>query len=158
MKGYRVKSVGFSNHKRAFTLQIVGRPRKDYVVPYSYAKVDGPVNLAEPDPEIGKHGFRWTTRSTGAGDTMLVEEVLHMHRDPEVIRTHLLHNLSIRAERLRQERQISAAVLAEMAGTTPARVSHLLKPHTYKNKSLWAMLRLLIVLGDDVERKLIDAA
>jgi len=156
MKRYRVKSVSFSNHKRAFTLRIVGRPGKDYVVPYSYANVDGPVDFAEPDAEIGKHGFCWQTRA-GASDTMLVEQVLHMHRDPEVIRTHLLHKLSIRAERLRQERGISAAVLAEMAGTTPARVSHLLKPHTYKNKSLWAILRLLIVLGDDIERKLIDA-
>jgi len=49
---------------------------------------------------------------------MLVEQVLHMHRDPEVIRTHLLHDPSRRAERLRQERGISAAVLADMAGIT----------------------------------------
>lgn len=157
MKGYKVKSVTFSNHKHAFALRIVGRPGKDYVVPYSYANVKGAVGSAEPDAEIGKHGFLWATRDGDVG-TMLVEQVLHMHRDPEVIRTHLLHDLSIRAEKLRQERRISAAVLAEMAGTTPARVSHLLKPNTYRNKSLWAMLRLLIVLGDDIERKLIDAA
>ncbi|NKB86608.1 MAG: hypothetical protein GKS06_00100 [Acidobacteria bacterium] len=156
MKDYSVRTVSFNNHKRVFSVRVSGRPDEEYLVPYRFVGLDELVETVAPDEEIGNHGFTWRARSGGEG-TMLAEQVLHMHRDPEVIRTHLLHELSVRAERLRQDRGISAAVLAELSGTTPARVCHLLKPNTYKNKSVWAMLRLLIVLGDDIDQRLLDA-
>lgn len=153
MKTYRVRSVEHNNHRKVFTVGIVGRPDVTFTVPYSFAGVDGLVETAEVDDETGGAAFLWVTRD-GVEDAMLAEQILYMHRDPEVVREHLIHQLAVRADRLRRERKLSAGVLAELAGTTRERVAFLLGSSTTSGKSIDALVKLLVALGDDVEGRL----
>lgn len=156
MKQYRVKAIEFNNRRKVFNVTVSGRAGRNYMVPYGYAKVGGLIDEVWLDREVGNSAFEWRTRD-GAVGGMLAEEVLYMHRDPEVRRNHLLHKLSVRADRLRRQRNISVGVLAEMAGMTQPRVSHLLKPNEYRNKTIDTMLKLLFALGDDLDAKWLEA-
>ncbi len=147
MKHYKIKSVVANNRSKVFTVRVVGRPDAQLVVPYSYAKVEGLVESVERDAETGNAGFLWTTRA-GIEGAMLAEEVLFINRDAEVIMDQLLHKLTIRADALRRERNVSIGVLARMAGITPQRASQLLSAE-YSKKSVSAVMKLLIALGDD---------
>ena len=155
MKQYKIKSVVANNRSRAFTVRVVGRPDAQLVVPYSYAKVDGLVESVERDAETGNAGFLWTTRD-GVEGAMLAEEVLFINRDTEVIMDQLLYKLTMRADALRRERNVSIGVLASMAGIAPQRASQLLSPE-YRKKSVSAVMKLLIVLGDEkIEGRLME--
>jgi len=58
---------------------------------------------------------------------------------------------------LAASRGISKAVLARMAGTSPARVTNLLKPGVYEGKTTDAMLKLLVALDDELVDTLMQA-
>lgn len=136
-------------------MRIDGRTR-EYVVPYAMAKVEGLVEAACADAEAAGAGFVWTTRD-GVEGAMLAEEVLWIHRDPEVRHEQLLYELTVEARRRQEASGVSQRALARMLGTSPARVQLLLDPTAYRGKSVKAMLALLSVLGAEVEFSVRDA-
>jgi hypothetical protein len=156
MKSYRVRDVGANNRRRAFDVAIVGRSGQVFTVPYADAGVEGLVEHVRVDSETGGAAFEWETRD-GSRGTMLAEQVLYLRKDPEVVRRHLLHLMTVRANSLLASRGISKAVLARMAGTSPARVTNLLKPGVYEGKTTDAMLKLLVALDDDLVDTLMQA-
>ena len=154
MKRHKVREVSFSNRARAFRVRI-SRRDDDYVVPYSMAGVDGLVDSVAPDTEIGNDGFTWITRDGGEG-TLLAEQVLWLHHDPEVRLRHTLYELSIEARRRKQELNISTRTLAGMLRTSPARVHALLDPTISRGKTINAMAKLLSALGARVDVSVSD--
>ncbi len=149
MNAQRVQTVGFNNRRRLFDVRIKGRDR-DYAVPFGLAKVDGLVESVEVDDETGGAGFLWRTK-TGSEGAMLAEEVLWIHRDPEVRHEHLLYQLTVEALKRKEAAGVGIRALAAMRGTSPARVQMLLRPTVYRGKSIKAMLALLSALGADVD-------
>lgn len=148
MKSQLVRTVEFNNRKRAFEVGIEGRDRT-YLVPYGMANVEGFVKRVEVDRETGRAGFVWTTHE-GVEGAMLAEEVLWVHRDPDVRHEHLLYELTLEALQRKKQKNVGIRSLATMMGTSPARVQLLLQPTVYRHKSVKAMLVLLSALGAEV--------
>lgn len=155
MKTYRVRSVEFNNRARSFEVRIAGRER-EYVVPYGMVRIDGLVDSVEVDPETNGAGFVWTLRD-GTEGAILAEDVLWIHRDPEVRHRHLLYDLTVEAQHRQQAQNVSIRSLARMLETSPARVQLLLRPTVYRGKSVKAMLALLSALGAEVDIRVRDA-
>lgn len=149
MNAQRVQTVGFNNRRRLFDVRIKGRDR-DYAVPFGLAKVDGLVESVEVDDETGGAGFVWRTK-TGSEGAMLAEEVLWIHRDPEVRHEHLLYQLTLEALKRKEAEGVGIRALAAMLGTSPARVQMLLRPTVCRGKLIKAMLALLSALGAEAE-------
>ena len=80
MREHRISSVEANNKRHSFAVTIGG---SSYEVPYSLAHIEGVIESVAPDGEIGNAGFTWVTRDGDEG-TMLAEEVLWIHEDPEV--------------------------------------------------------------------------
>lgn len=156
MKSYKVRDVSANNRRRAFEVVVVGRPAQAFTVPYADAGVEGLIEAVRIDAETGGAAFEWEARD-GSRGTMLAEQVLYLRKDPEVVRRHLLHLMTVRANSLLASRGISKAVLARLAGTSPARVTNLLKPGVYEGKTIDAMLKLLVALDDDLVDTLMQA-
>jgi hypothetical protein len=145
----RVESAEFNNRRRLFSVRIAGRDDA-YVVPFGLAKVDGLVEAVEVDAETGGAGFLWTTQ-VGDSGAMLAEEVLWIHRDPEVRHQQLLYELTVEALQRKQDSGVGIRALAAVLRTSPARVQMLLRPTVYSGKSIKAMLALLSALGAEAE-------
>ena len=65
-------------------------------------------------------GFVWNTRGGDPG-AMLVEEVLWIHRDPEVRHQHLLYELTLEALERKDAQGVGIRALAAVMETSPAR-------------------------------------
>jgi len=149
MNRHKVEEVWFGNRARAFHVRISRRDGA-YVIPYAMAGVSGLVDSVAPDAEIGNDGFTWTTRGGDEG-TMLAEQVLWIHSDPEVRLRHMVYELSLEARRRQEKLNISTRTLAGMLRTSPARVHTLLDPTVYRGKTINAMAKLLAALGAELD-------
>lgn len=146
MSAYKIKDVAANNQRHSFVVKIGAG---QYEIPYSLAHIDGVIDSVRPDREIGHAGFTWVTRD-GCEGTMLAEEVLWIHEDPEVHFRHTLRELTLEARRRQRVTHVSSRALARMIGTTHSRVLQLLEPG-YQQKSIRQMSALLAALGAQVD-------
>lgn len=153
----KITGVVADGRKRAF---IVRCGRRNFLFPYSQLDLRpssrDPLTAVFRDAELGYLGFTYRLKS-GREDTVLLDQVLEYNRDPEYLRQALLYQLTVSAKKLIQARAIPKRELARRLATSPAQVYRLLDQTDYQ-KTLDQMVRLLRVLGVEVEIKLKRAA
>ena len=153
----KINRVFTNNHKKVF---VVETKQGVYEFPYSELKrrpsLKDPIVDVYADPEIGKQGFSYQLKS-GAEGTVLLDEILFLNRDPELMRKHLLFQLSCDAQKLLASSGLTKRILARRMGVKPAQLYRLLD-QTFYRKTLDQMLRLLSALGHDVELRVRRAA
>lgn len=144
----KIKRVLAHSKKKAFLLQVA---KKTYEVPYSTLKIkpstQDPVVSVFVDKELGGLGFSYTLRS-GKEDSMLLEQVLEMHHDPEIARKRALYDLTCLAQDVTERSKLPKRVIARRLGCTPTHLYRLLDQSFY-GKTIDQMVKLLSVL--DVE-------
>ena len=146
----KIKRVLAHQKKRAFIIQVA---KKTYEVPYSTLAVkpslQDPVVSVYVDKELGELGFSYALRS-GKGDSMLLEQVLEMHHDPEVARKRALYDLTCLAQQITQRSSLPKRAIARRLGCTPTHLYRLLD-QTFYGKTIDQMVKLLSVLGVELK-------
>jgi hypothetical protein len=142
----KIKRVLAHPKKSAFIVQVA---KRSYEVPYS--TLDVTPSLKDPvvsvcvDKDLGGLGFSYTLQS-GKADTMLLEQVLEMHHDPEVARKRALYDLTCLAQDITRRSKLSKRAIARRLGCTPTNLYRLLD-QTFYGKTIDQMVKLLSVLG-----------
>jgi hypothetical protein len=146
----KIGGVKANNRRKAFEVTAAG---KRLVFPFAQLEVpptaDDPVADAHADRELGGEGFTYVLRS-GREGTVHVEEVLEYNRDPDHLRDLLLYRLTLEAQKRVVATRLAKREIIRRLGTSPAQLYRLLDQTNYR-KSVDQMLRLLQVLGCDVE-------
>lgn len=146
----RITSVAANGRRRAFVVYVSGRV---YVFPYAKCAPDpsgaNPVDHVMVDSELANEAFTYRLRS-GAEGSVHLEQVLDYNRDPAYLRDMLLYRLTLEAQNRVAQSPLSKRELIRRLSTSPAQLYRLLDQTNY-SKSVDQMLRLLGVLGCDVE-------
>lgn len=149
IKSPKIRTVSFSNRKREF---YVGVGKELYVVSYSYFSpsiFEGAIIAkAAPDPEQGNTGVEFHLKSGEVGWFHL-DHVLAYVGDPEYWRKMTLYNVSLKAQKLFQEKKMSVRGLARAMNTSTAQIYRLLNQANY-DKTLDQMFKVIKILGGDV--------
>jgi hypothetical protein len=142
----RIKRVFPHEKKRAFIVQVGS---KSYEVPFTSFRVApsraDPLVSVAVDRELGGMGFTFRLASKREG-TMLLEQVLDMHRDPEVARKRALYDLTCLAQDTVRRVKTSKRAIARRLGCTPTHLYRLLD-QTFYGKTVDQMIKLLSILG-----------
>ena len=150
----KIKRVFAHEKKKCFIVQAGSR---SYEVPFSTFEHGpsrrDPLISVSVDREIGGMGFTFHLRS-GRTDTMLLEQVLEMHHDPEIARKRTLYDLTCLADEIVQNSTITKRAIARRLGCTPTHLYRLLD-QTFYGKTIDQMIKLLSVLGVELEWKAI---
>lgn len=145
----KIRAVSIQRRKARFVVNISGH---EYAFPFSQLRirptVEDPVMRAHVDPELGNEAFTYKLRS-GREDSVHLDHVLYYHRDPKLLRDHLLNELTHRANRIIEAKQIPKREICRRLETSPTQVYRLLDP-TFYGKTIDLMVRLLFVLGEEV--------
>lgn len=148
----KIKRVLPHEKKKAF---IVQAGAKSYEVPYAVlspapTKRD-PLISVTVDAELGGLGFTFRLRS-GKEQTMLLEQVLDMHHDPEVARKRTLYELTCLAQETAQRSKLTKRAISRRLSCTPTHLYRLLD-QTFYGKTIDQMVKLLSVLGVELTWK-----
>ncbi len=148
----KIKRVLAHEKKKAF---IVQAGAKSYEVPFSSfstapTKRD-PLIFVTVDADLGGLGFTFRLRS-GREQTMLLEQVLDMHHDPEVARKRTLYELTCLAQDTAQRSKLTKRALSRRLSCTPTHLYRLLD-QTFYGKTIDQMVKLLSVLGVELTWK-----
>jgi hypothetical protein len=153
----KISRVTFSRHRQEFTI-LAGR--RAWVVPFQFLRLrptrEDPVVDASPDHDLGGEGFTYRLAS-GAQDTVHLDDVLHINRDPEYGRQQLLYGLTTQAQDLLRGSGLAKRQVCRRLATSPAQLQRLLDP-TFGGKTIDQMVRLLQALGHEVTFSLHRAA
>lgn len=147
----KIRSVRINPQKKAFEIQTYSNTRYDF----PFVKADprpGPaerVVRAEVDSELGREAFTYVLES-GRSGSVHIEEILEYHQDPAYMRSLLLYKLTLEARRYLEASGLSRREVARRLGTSAAQLYRLLD-QTNDRKSIDQMLRLLTVLGCEVD-------
>lgn len=145
----KIKSVAFSNRRKAFA---VGAAGKTFVLPYVKARprptAGDPIARLFVDKDLGREGFTYVLKS-GREGTVHIEQVLEYNQDPDHLRDLLLYQLTIEARRRVRASPLSKREIIRRLGTSAAQFYRLLDPTNY-SKSVDGLLSLLRVLDCDV--------
>ena len=148
----KIRRVLAHEKKKAF---IVQAGAKSYEVPFSACGVvpskRDPLLSVSVDGELGGLGFSFTLQS-GREGTMLLEQVLEMHHDPEIARKRALYDLTCIAQDTAHRSKISKRAIARRLGCTPTHLYRLLD-QTFYGKTIDQMVKLLSVLGVELKWK-----
>lgn len=151
-KGGSILRVMAHMKRREFLLET--RSGK-YTFPFSQLRLcpspRDPLEEVYVDKEAGNEAFTYRLQS-GKEDTILLDNVLWFHRDPELLRKFLLHDLTNKANERIKEKKIGKRYLMRKLQTSPSQLYRLLDQSYYK-KTLDQMLKLLVALGIDVKVK-----
>ncbi len=145
----KILSVHANNRKKCFEVQT----RKG-LYSFPYAATDTPPTARNRivrvfvDPEVANEGFTYELAS-GAGDTVLMDWVLHDNRDPKLLSELLMHDLTCRADDKRKASGLSTREICRRLGTSASQLYRLLDTGN-SQKSFEQLIRLLIVLGCEV--------
>ena len=148
----KIKRVLAHEKKKAF---IVQAGANSYEVPYAAlspapTKRD-PLISVTVDAELGGLGFTFRLRS-GKEQTMLLEQVLDMHHDPEVARKRTLYELNCLAQDTAQRSKLTKRAISRRLSCTPTHLYRLLD-QTFYGKTIDQMVKLLSVLGVELTWK-----
>jgi hypothetical protein len=150
----KIKRVFAHEKKRCFIVQAGTR---SYEVPFSTfkhgpSKRDSLISVSV-DRDLGGMGFTFHLRS-GRHETMLLDQVLEMHHDPEVARKRALYDLTCLAQEVVRDSKITKRAIARRLGCTPTHLYRLLD-QTFYGKTVDQMIKLLSVLGVELRWKAI---
>mgnify|MGYP001606474581 FL=1 len=153
----KIQSVTWNNRKKCFLVQST---HGIYDFPYSKLMLKptlaNPLILVGPDPELGNTGFTYRLHS-GEEDSVLVDQILEYHRDPEYMLNMLLYRMSVQAQEAMKSQGISKRELARQLKTSPPQLYRLLD-QTFHGKTIDQMIKLLMALGCSVEIVMKNAA
>jgi hypothetical protein len=142
----KIKRVLAHEKKKAFLVQI---GTKSYEVPFSAFSLvptkRDPLTSVTVDADLGGQGFTFRLRS-GKEETMLLEQILDMHHDPEVARKRTLYELTCLAQDTAQRSKLTKRAIARRLSCTPTHLYRLLD-QTFYGKTIDQMVKLLSVLG-----------
>ena len=142
----KIKRVLPHEKKRAFIVQVGA---KSYEVPFSAFSVSptkrDPLTSVSVDKDLGGMGFTFRLRS-GAEETMLLDQVLDMHHDPEVARKRTLYELTCLAQETVRRSNLTKRAISRRLSCTPTHL-YLLLDQTFYSKTIDQMVKLLSVLG-----------
>lgn len=148
----KIKRVLAHEKKKAF---IVQAGAKSYEVPFSAFSIAptkrDPLISVSVDAELGGMGFTFRLRS-GKEETMLLEQVLDMHHDPEVARKRTLYELTCLAQDTTRRSKLTKRAIARRLACTPTHLYRLLD-QTFYGKTIDQMVKLLSVLGVELTWK-----
>jgi hypothetical protein len=146
----KIRSVTANNRRRAF---MVTTWRARFPFPYSLAEpvpaAADPVAAVFVDSELGREAFTYRLAS-GREGSVHVDRVLDYNRDPSYLRDMLLYRLTLEARKLLERGSLTKREVIRRLGTSAAQLYRLLDP-TNRRKSVDGLLRLLAVLGGEVD-------
>ena len=153
----KIQTITPNNRKKCFQI----RTRKGvYHYPYSRLRIrptaKDPIVNAKRDLEVGNEGFTYQLRS-GREDTILLDQVLEYHKDPDYLRQILLFKLTVQATTLIDSTGIAKREVMRRLGTSQSQLYRLLDT-TNTRKSLDEMVRLLAALDCSVDLTFDEAA
>lgn len=137
----RKKSIDIETSKGAFSLPFVQLRLKP--------SVKNKIENIYIDPELGDEGITYIL-SSGKEDSIHIDAFLDYNKNPDYIRDTTLHKLTIDALKEFKKSGLSKHEIIRRLETSPSQLYRLLDPTNYK-KSIDEMLRLLAVLGCDIE-------
>ncbi len=147
----KLKTVSANNKKKVF--ELILRNGKSYTFPYAELEVrphagDKIVDLFV-DKEIASEGFTYTLES-GEECTILVDQVLAYHQDPEYQLEQTLYKLTLELQLALSESTLSKRQLSSLMGTSLSQLERLLDQTNYQ-KSANALIRALGYLSKTIE-------
>jgi hypothetical protein len=147
----KVKKIEVNNRKRLFEVSL--KNGKEYTFPFSQLDIKpvatNKIASVEVDKEIASEGFSYLLED-GSGDTILVDQVLAFHCDPEYQLQQTLYNLTLALKSALSESTLSKRQLAELLGTSLSQLERLLDQTNYK-KSANSLIKALGYLSRTVE-------
>lgn len=106
-----------------------------------------------PDPELGREAFSYLLES-GKDGSVHTDQVLEYNRDPGYLRDQVVYDLTLEARRALEISGLSKRETMRRLGTSAPQLYRLLDP-AMRRKSVDQMLRLLAVLGQEVQIKVL---
>jgi len=150
MRSSKIKSVEVNFRKKAFEIKT-----KKGIFPFPFCFLalkpskNDPIQKVYVDPEIENRGFTYVLTS-GKEDTVLMDQILFVNKDPDYMRNHILYELTLEALKLLEVSGLSKREISRRLKTSPAQVYRLLDTTNYK-KSTDEMLRLISSIGYEVD-------
>lgn len=95
--------------------------------------------------------------ASGKEDSVHLDSFLNYNQDPDYLRDLLLHKLTCQALELFEKSNLTKNEICRRLKTSPSQLKRLFDPSNYK-KSLDEVMRLLAVLGYNIELKLSKVA
>jgi hypothetical protein len=124
-----------------------------YEFPYSNLKLKPLKNnlIVEvfADREVQSKAFTYRLED-GKEDSILLEEVLHFNKDPEILRKHLLYKLTLEAQKELINLKLTKRALSRRLNISPSHLYRLLD-QTFYGKTVDQMIKVLLALGREVE-------
>ncbi len=147
-----MKITNITDNSRTKTFEIkVGE--KTYFFPYAKLRLvptsSNPVVEVFPDPELGGEAFTYRLKS-GDEDTIHLDAVLEVNKDPDYLQALLLHRLTVEALEGIEESGLGKRQLARQLGTSASQLYRLLDPENTA-KSVGQMLALLSLVDLKVD-------
>jgi len=148
----KIQRVFTNTRKKCFVVETKGGT---YEFPFSGLALkpskQNPVAEVFSDPELAKEAFTYKLLD-GKEDSVLIEQVAHLNRDPEVLRKHLIYRLSVEAQKELKHSGMSKRALSRRLNISPSHLYRLLD-QTFCGKTVDQMIKLLLALGREVEFK-----
>ncbi|MCG8435687.1 MAG: hypothetical protein MJA83_16810 [Gammaproteobacteria bacterium] len=148
----KLKKVEFNNRKKLFEIDT---KKGFYTFPYSALDLKPEkgnwVREAFVDRDIGNEGFTYVLDS-GEEDTIHIDRVLEVNRDPDYMRDLLLYRITLLAKEIVDKSEINKKEIARRLSTSPSQFYRLIDVN-YKKKTLDQMFRLFYTLNYDLDVK-----
>jgi uncharacterized protein YegP (UPF0339 family) len=149
----KISKVIANTRKKAFEILVGGR---EYAFPYAKLRLvpspTNPVAEAFPDPELGEEAFTYRLVS-GEEDSIHLDAVLEVNKDPEYLQELVLHKLTIEALKGVEESKLGKRQIARQLGTSASQLYRLLDPEN-TGKSVGQMLALLYLVDRDFDLRI----
>ncbi len=146
----KIESATRNERTREVELVAAGRA---WSFPYAKLRLqptgDDPIAELFIDPELGCEAFTYQLRS-GAEDTIHMDAVREVNRDPEYLQDLAMHLLTVEAVEAVEESGLGMRQIARLLGTSPTQLYRLLDT-TNAKKSLGQMLQLLHLVNREVK-------
>ena len=146
----KITKVTENARKKAFEIEV---DEKTYIFPYAKLRLEptasDPVVEVFPDPELGEEAFTYRLKS-GDEDTIHLDAVLEVNKDPDYLQELLLHRLTVEAVEGVAESGLGKRQLARQLGTSASQLYRLLDPDN-SGKSVGQMLALLHLVDRTVD-------
>ncbi len=146
----KITKVTENARKKAFEIEV---SEKTYIFPYAKLRLEPTASdtVVEvfPDPELGEEAFTYSLES-GDEDTIHLDAVLEVNKDPDYLQELLLHRLTVEALEGITESGLGKRQLARQLGTSASQLYRLLDPDNSR-KSIGQMLALLHLLDRKVD-------
>ena len=151
----KILSVKSDNRRKSFDVHCRG---KAFVFPFAKCSPrpssDDAVIQVHPDPELGREAFTYVLKS-GEEGSVHMDQVLEYNRDPGYLRDQVVYDLTLEAIRSLEISGLSKRETMRRLGTSAPQLYRLLDP-AMRRKSVDQLLRLLAVLGQEVQVKVLS--